>query len=117
LPSGQSLPVDSLTGDERHDRPEEPDRPFNPSLDNISPKAPDFSLNTIRDPRQYANLLLGGGNNRWANVDLAAAFATVVTGTPILAHATMLPSKQVLPFERESFAVSELLKRGLTAVQ
>jgi len=104
------------TGDERHDRPEEPDRPFNPSLDNISPKAPDFSLNTIRDPRQYANLLLGGGNNRWANVDLAAAFATVVTGTPILAHATMLPSKQVLPFERESFAVSELLKRGLTAV-
>jgi len=57
-------------------------------LNVISPEAADLALDHIESPRQYINLLLGGGSNMWANVDFAAAFATAVTGQPTLSHIT-----------------------------
>ncbi|MBV9926950.1 MAG: FtsW/RodA/SpoVE family cell cycle protein [Acidobacteria bacterium] len=55
-------------------------------LNFISPQVPDFYLDKLTDPRQFVNMLLGGLDNRWANVDLAAAFGSCVTGHPVLAH-------------------------------
>jgi cell division protein FtsI/penicillin-binding protein 2/cell division protein FtsW (lipid II flippase) len=55
-------------------------------LNYISPQAPDFYFDTLTDPRYFVNMLLGGQENRWANVDLAAAFGSCVTGHPVLAH-------------------------------
>jgi cell division protein FtsW (lipid II flippase)/cell division protein FtsI/penicillin-binding protein 2 len=52
----------------------------------LSPVVPAFRLEALTSPRDYVTLLLGGGNNRWANVDFAAAFATVVTGHPVLSR-------------------------------
>ncbi len=106
------------TADERHDRREEQERPHDPALASLVPEAPDFSLNTLHDPRQYVNLLLGGGHNRWANVDLAAAFATVVTGSPVIAHATVLSAKEVHPAaDRQSFVeIAGAIRPGLIAV-
>jgi cell division protein FtsW (lipid II flippase) len=70
----------------------------------ISPQAVDLSLNRIRNPRDYVTLLLGGGTNLWANPDFAAAFATCVTGQPLIAHVvknqnqlTTLPDRKPFP--------------------
>lgn len=52
----------------------------------ISPESPQLQFDTIDHPRRYINLLLGGGENRWANADFAAAFTTAVEGKPITAH-------------------------------
>jgi len=52
----------------------------------IVPERVDLNLDEIKDPRGYVTLLLGGGSNRWANVDLAAAFGTCLTGRPLVAH-------------------------------
>jgi cell division protein FtsW (lipid II flippase) len=74
----------------------------------ISPEAVNFELDQIHDPRSYVSLLLGGGANRWANVDLAAAFATCITGHPVVAHATLFPARphpQREDFESESGSV------------
>lgn len=55
---------------------------FNP----ISPETVDFEFAKITKPRQYVSMLLGGETNRWANVDLAAAFGTCIAGHPVLPH-------------------------------
>jgi cell division protein FtsW (lipid II flippase) len=52
----------------------------------ISPERANLYLNEIEDPRNYVTLLLGGGSNRWANVEMAAAFGTCLTGKPLVAH-------------------------------
>jgi cell division protein FtsW (lipid II flippase) len=61
----------------------------------ISPERANLYLNEIEDPRNYVTLLLGGGSNRWANVDLAAAFGTCLTGKPLVAHIV----KNDIPFD------------------
>lgn len=61
----------------------------------ISPERVDLNLDEIKDPRSYVTLLLGGGSNRWANVDLAAAFGTCLTGRPLVAHMV----RNNLPFD------------------
>ena len=52
----------------------------------IAPERVDLNLDEIKDPRGYVTLLLGGGSNRWSNVDLAAAFGTCLTGHQVVAH-------------------------------
>jgi cell division protein FtsW (lipid II flippase) len=52
----------------------------------IAPERTNLYLNEIEDPRNYVTLLLGGGSNRWANVELAAAFGICLTGNPMVAH-------------------------------
>jgi hypothetical protein len=51
-----------------------------------SPQAVDFAFELIRYPRQYVSMLLGGETNLWSNVDFAGAFATAVTGHPVIPH-------------------------------
>ncbi|TAK45289.1 MAG: hypothetical protein EPO27_10755 [Betaproteobacteria bacterium] len=81
----------------------------------LSPPSPNFRLDLIHNPREYVSLALGGAENRWANVDFAAAFASVVIGKPIAAH---LPSGSVRHSEsRASFEdAARRLRPGLAAV-
>lgn len=69
----------------------------------ISPEAVDLAFDELSRPRDYITMLLGGGSNMWANVDLAAAFGTCVVGRPVLAHIVAndepirtLPERQLL---------------------
>lgn len=72
--------------------------------------------------RNYVTLLLGGLTNRWANVDLAAAFGTSLTGRPVSAH--IVRNDEAAVFVREkslsdgSFNghIAERLRPGLEAV-
>ena len=88
------------------------------AFDSISPYAPDFAFDRLTLPRDYITMLLGGGNNLWSNVDLAAAFGSCVLGKPVIAHiveddrpVTPLPERQ-----RLNQAVAALLRPGLSAV-
>lgn len=55
-------------------------------FNSISPEAPDFAFDELSRPRDYITMLLGGGDNLWSNVDLASAFASCLTGRPVVAH-------------------------------
>ncbi|HLJ29122.1 MAG TPA: FtsW/RodA/SpoVE family cell cycle protein [Candidatus Angelobacter sp.] len=80
----------------------------------VSPESPQFALDGVETPRQYINLLLGGGQNLWANVDFAGAFATAVRGLPVTAHIAQHPTAKS---NREEFpAIAVRLKPGLEAV-
>ncbi len=57
----------------------------------ISPAVPHLALHNVRSAREYVSLLLGGDDNRWSNIDFAAAFATAVSGRPVVAH--MVPGE------------------------
>jgi cell division protein FtsI/penicillin-binding protein 2/cell division protein FtsW (lipid II flippase) len=88
------------------------------AFDSISPYAPDFAFDSLTLPRDYITMLLGGGNNLWSNVDLAAAFGSCVTGKPVIAHIvvddrpiTTLPERQ-----RLNQTVAAMLRPGLNAV-
>jgi cell division protein FtsW (lipid II flippase) len=83
----------------------------------ISPQAVDLSFDRVSLPRDYVTLLLGGGTNLWANADFATAFATCVTGQPLLAHVvknenplTMLPDRKAFP------EIAAKIRPGLMAV-
>jgi cell division protein FtsW (lipid II flippase) len=87
-------------------------------LNFISPQVPDFYFDKLTDPRQFVNMLLGGLDNRWANVDLAAAFGSCITGHPVLAHIVegrgpvqFLPERQELDPK-----VAAVVRRGLNGV-
>lgn len=68
-------------------------------------------------PRDYVSLLLGGGTNRWSNVDLAAAFGASVTGQPVLAHMVRNGERPELLEGREPFVeIAGKLRPGLGAV-
>jgi len=101
------------TADERDDR-KESGSGSNPTaaFDVISPQAPDLALDGITMPRQYVSLLLGGGTNVWSNVDFAGAFATAVTGRPVIPHIT---ERQVHPSESriDSLEQAKLIRPGL----
>jgi cell division protein FtsW (lipid II flippase) len=84
----------------------------------ISPLAPNFELDHLDRPRDYISLLLGGKGNRWANIDFAAAFATCITGKPVIEHVVVndkkiepLPDREV--FVERSRAVLQGLKQVL----
>ena len=68
-------------------------------------------------PRNFVDLLLGGGENRWANVEFAAAFAAAVTGRPVVAHITGVEAKAAVGTARVEFpAVAAALRPGLAGV-
>lgn len=95
---------------------EEPARPTTAGFVAISPVAPNLRLDGL-NPRDYVSLLLGGRTNLWSNVDLAAAFATSITGRPVAAH--IIQSNR--PFHylatRESFPqIAAKLRPGLSSV-
>jgi hypothetical protein len=104
------------TGNEADDwlNPANENRSINPFFAGISPESPQLAMDSIRNPRGYITLLLGGGENLWANVDFAGAFATAVQGRPILTHITR-NTRTVS--EREEFPeISAQLRSGLTDV-
>lgn len=74
-------------------RDSKPD-PFLPFA-NLSPEIPSFEFDLIDSPGSYVNLLLGGGGNTWANVELAAAFGTCLTGSPVIPH--ILKTDKIVP--------------------
>ncbi len=82
----------------------------------ISPVAPNLRLDSVTRPRDFVSLLLGGRTNLWANVDLASAFVTTLTGRPFAAHVV----RDDRPFryspDRESFEqAAARMRPGLTA--
>src|ERR1041385_2778353 len=79
------------TGNEKDDRFDtvKADSMANAFFAPISPESPQFALDKIDHPRKYISLLLGGGENQWANVDFASAFVTAIQGHPVTAHIFM----------------------------
>jgi cell division protein FtsW (lipid II flippase) len=83
----------------------------------ISPEVASFNLNTVNSPRDYVSLLLGGGTNLWANVDLAAAFGTCLSGMPVVAHIIGGDGDVKFLDDRERFPqIAAKLRQGLAAV-
>ncbi|HEV7745078.1 MAG TPA: FtsW/RodA/SpoVE family cell cycle protein [Pyrinomonadaceae bacterium] len=83
----------------------------------ISPSAPNLRLDGITNPRDFVSVLLGGRTNLWSNIDLAAAFATSVTGRPLAAHIIRDERSFHYLDERESFPqTAQKLRPGLAAV-
>jgi cell division protein FtsW (lipid II flippase) len=114
--------------DERDDRQPAGNSTLPALFRQLAPAVPQFQLNRVTTPRQYVNLLLGGGTNRWANVDFAAAFATAITGQPILARAVsgvVTPSGDRVRFPDVALELREPLRdtvvngtaRGLAATE
>jgi cell division protein FtsW (lipid II flippase)/cell division protein FtsI/penicillin-binding protein 2 len=96
---------------------EEPARPTTAGFVAISPVAPNLRLDGLSDPRDYVSLLLGGRTNLWSNVDLAAAFATTVTGKSLAAHIVQSDNAFHYLAARENFAqTAEKLRPGLSSV-
>jgi cell division protein FtsW (lipid II flippase)/cell division protein FtsI/penicillin-binding protein 2 len=84
----------------------------------ISPQAPDFAFDRLTRPRDYITMLLGGGNNLWSNVDLAAAFGSCLLGRPMIAHVVDNP-RPVKALEGRKLldpAIAQKLRPGLRAV-
>ncbi|HEX9960934.1 MAG TPA: hypothetical protein VGB00_08380, partial [Pyrinomonadaceae bacterium] len=83
----------------------------------ILPARTNLQLDRIKKPRDYVTWLLGGGENRWSNVQAAAAFGSAVTGRQILPH---IIKNDVQPtfYNRDEnfFPVAEALRPGLRAV-
>lgn len=78
----------------------------------ISPSLPHLALHRVRRPREFVSLLLGGDENRWSNVDFAAAFGTVVTGHPVIPH--IVPGRTSPWSGRTTFPeTAALLRPGL----
>jgi cell division protein FtsW (lipid II flippase) len=106
------------TGDEQNDWESAGKTPLSQALEYTSPEAPDFEFNRIETPRQYINLLLGGGSNLWANVDFAGAFGTCALGSAVVPHITRLDAKLIKPTKEraESFENPALFYQGLRDV-
>jgi FtsW/RodA/SpoVE-like cell cycle protein len=80
----------------------------------ISPESARLRLDAVENPRQFISHLLGGADSRWANVEYAAAFATAITGRPLLPHVVggdvhLRPGRD--PFPR----IAARLRPGLAA--
>lgn len=83
-------------------------------LDLVSPQVPDFYFDRLTNGRFFVNLLLGGGDNRWSNVDLAGAFGSCITGRPVIPHIIDRPT--VVPSSARSAldpAIAVKIRRGL----
>jgi len=107
------------TGDESDDiRDNNAPAPNGPSsaLRALSPEAVDLGLDSIRSPRNFVTLLLGGGSNLWANVDLAAAFGAAVGGVPVVAHITRGAAPKPAPTRQSFQQIAERVRPGLEGV-
>lgn len=83
----------------------------------ISPQAPDFALDKITNPSDFVTLLLGGGTNLWSNVDFAAAFATCVTGNPVIAHVVKNDQKlEAFSIRKPFVEIAKRVQPGLAGV-
>ncbi|HEY9283226.1 MAG TPA: hypothetical protein VIP46_07215, partial [Pyrinomonadaceae bacterium] len=83
----------------------------------LAPAAPNLRLQGVTAPRDYVSLLLGGRTNLWANVDLASAFVTTVTGRPFAAH--IVKDSRAFRFVPERMSFTETaakLRPGLSGV-
>lgn len=86
-------------------------------FDPISPEIADLGFDFVVTPRQYVSLLLGGNENRWANVDFAGAFATAVTGNPVIPHILQMNRPVTVPQNRKRFpTIAARLRPGLEGV-
>jgi cell division protein FtsW (lipid II flippase) len=106
------------TGDEQIDWDPVGKAPLSQALEYTSPEAPDFELNRIESPRQFVNLLLGGGANLWSNVDFAGAFGTCVLGVPVIPHVTRIDTALIKPTKEraEGFENPAQFYEGLKGV-
>jgi cell division protein FtsI/penicillin-binding protein 2/cell division protein FtsW (lipid II flippase) len=87
------------------------------SLIAISPAAPSLEFDAPdMNPRQFVSLLLGGQTNRWANVDFAGAFATVIKGKPVVPHILAASTPTASAGRQEFATTARLLHDGLSAV-
>jgi len=86
-------------------------------LHGIMPARANLGLDRISSPREFVSTLLGGQSNRWSNVQIAAAFATSVSGIPILPHIVKSAQEPEFVAREESFpSISEKLAPGLADV-
>jgi cell division protein FtsW (lipid II flippase) len=94
-----------------------PAYPVTRSFDVISPELANLGFDYIVHPRQYVSLLLGGNENRWANVDFAGGFGTAVTGHPVLPHIIQSKTVPAPPAARRHFPdIAVKLRPGLQGV-
>lgn len=103
-------------------------RPAEGSAGNISPASSflhlimpvrvDLELDKVDNPRDLVSLLLGGGSNRWSNVQVASAFAACVIGRPIMPHIVKNTDTPQFSEDRQNnfVEVSRKLHAGLTGV-
>lgn len=87
----------------------------------ISPEIPQFAFDEFssenrKGPRDYISLLLGGGTNLWSNVDFAGAFATCITGHPVIAHITNNDAPITLKDRTQFPEIAAKVRPGLAAV-
>lgn len=81
----------------------------------ISPESTQLRLDAVSTPRQYVSHLLGGNDSRWSNVEYAAAFATAVTGHPLVPH--VINGETKARDGRQTFPeIAARLRPGLTGV-
>lgn len=112
------------TRDERDDLPVDRMQPRDAELVSdafagIAPESANMMLERLSSPRRFVSFLLGGADNRWSNVEFAAAFATAITGRPTLAHVSACGagmSPEVLPDRLRFPAAARLLRPGLARV-
>ncbi len=91
--------------------------PISRAFEVITPEVANLGFDYVTNPRQYISLLLGGNNNRWANVEFAGAFASAVTGHPVLPHIIQSKTAPTPAPGREHFpAVAARLRPGLEGV-
>ncbi len=83
----------------------------------ISPLAANLELDTVQAPRDFVSILLGGRTNLWSNVEAAGAFASCVTGEPVVPHLVRLPrAARAAPYRAVAPEVARRLRPGLEAV-
>jgi hypothetical protein len=91
--------------------------PISRAFEVISPEVANLGFDYVTNPRQYVSLLLGGNSNRWANVEFAGAFASAVTGHPVLPHIIQSKTAPTPAAGRERFpAIAARLRPGLEGV-
>lgn len=99
------------TGNEQQDNEASP---LGLNMAEISPQRVDMEFDRVSVPRDYVTLLLGGGANRWSNIDFAGNFATAVTGHPVVPHIVRLTAPAV-PLRAGSPDAAAAIQPGLAA--
>ncbi len=98
------------TADENDDRTPSPGLA---RFKSISPVVANLAFDAVDNPRMLVSMILGGGSNRWSNVQFAAAMATTVTGRPLVPH---IVGGRTQITARKTFKVSPLIREGLRGV-
>jgi len=90
--------------------------PVGRAFDVISPEVANLSMDYITNPRQYVSLLLGGNENRWSNVEFAGAFATTVTGHPVMPYIVRGPAPKPAAMRVHFPKIASRVRPGLATV-